>query len=850
MDNELLYSGKSIEEILREFSTSTTGLSEKEASLRLARYGANEIRSEKGKALSIFIRQFKSPFVYLLIGAAVISLFLKEFIDTLMIFAFVLINGLLGFYQEFKSEKLVEKLKSLIKTRAKVYRDGKIEVVDKAKIVKGDVILVEKGDVVPADIRLIKSQNLIIDESMLTGESAPAEKNTETKESAKEIFESKNLAFHGCHVISGFGEGVVIATGKETQVGKISELTSHIERRSGFESMVLNFSKFVLRLVLVTLTILFFTNLILKGFDINIGQTLLFTLALAISVVPEALPVITTITLSRGAFKLSKEHVVVKRLSAIEDLGNIEVLCSDKTGTLTKNELELKECISFNREKCLSFGAASSITFDDKTLKEDEFDFALWGKIGADIKKEIGDYEIIWRGPFDPEKRLSSVIVLNKKDNERYLIIKGAPEEIFSKSKFIVVGDETELFASHKDDFDKKFREFGKSGFRSLAVAFKKVGASDKYETEATDGLIFLGIFSFHDPLKATAKNAIASASKLNVEVKIITGDSLEVAEYVAREAGIIKPGEVGILGSDLARMSRDEFSDAVFHYDVFARISPGQKYEIIEEIQKKKPVGFLGEGINDAPALKLANVAIVVDSGADVAKEAADVILLRKDLQVIIDGISEGRKIYTNVIKYIKYTLTGNFGNFYAIAGISLITPYLPMLPSQILLTNLLSDLPLMAVASDNVDSQELRKPSQYNIREIALISVILGLVSSLADFAFFGLFFKYGEQNVQTMWFIESILAEIVLIFSIRTRFSIFKASLPRRTLVVACLAAIAITVALPFTLFGQRVFHFARPTLSFLAIIGALVAVYFILTEMVKIWYYRSSSKNGKR
>lgn len=850
MNLDFLYSGKSTEEILKEFSTSINGLSDKEADLRFAKFGPNEIRPKKLSAFAVLLRQFKSPFIYLLFGAAVISLFLKEFADTIMIFSFVLINGILGFYQEFKSEKLVEKLKLLVRSKARAYRNGKIEIINKSKIVKGDIVFMEKGDVIPADIRLIKSQNLIIDESMLTGESISVEKNSNIQSGITEIFKAKNLVFHGCHAISGFGEGVVIATGKETQIGKISELTGHIERKSGFESMVSNFSKFVLNLVLATLAILFLANLILKGFDINIGQTLLFTLALAISVVPEALPVITTITLSKGAFKLSKEHIIVKRLSAIEDLGNIEVLCSDKTGTLTKNEMELKDCVSLNEKKCFAFGAASATMYDQKTLKEDEFDFAIWSKINEDIKKEVKDYKIIWHEPFDPEKRLSSIVVLDKKDNEYYLIIKGAPEETFFKSQFILNDDRAEPFNQDKNIFDNKFREFGKTGFRSLAVAFKKVSAKQDYKKElSVNDFVFLGIFSFHDPLKSTAKEAIASANKLNIEVKIITGDSLEVAEYIAKESGILKDGEKGILGSEFTTMRRDEFSKAVFKYKVFARISPQQKYEIIHEIQKKKPVGFLGEGINDAPALKLANVAIVVDSGADVAKEAADVILLRKDLKVITDGISEGRKIYMNVIKYIKYTLTGNFGNFYAIAGISLITSYLPMLPSQILLTNLLSDLPLMAVAGDNIDTQELRKPSQYNIREIALVSVILGLVSSLADFAFFGLFFKYGEQNVQTMWFIESIFAEIILIFSIRTRLPIWKASLPNRILVIFCVLAIIITVVLPFTSFGQNVFHFARPTFQFLAMVGALVLVYFVLTEVAKIWYYKSFSSNNK-
>lgn len=842
------YSEKSAEEIFSEVKTSGQGLSEKEAQIRLLQLGKNEIAAQKWSALEILLRQFKSPFVYLLFGAAIVSLFLKEFVDTLMIAVFLAVNGFLGFYQEYKSEKIIEKLKSLVKEKAKVYRDGKIEIIDRSKIVKGDIVFFEKGDILPADARIIDCENLTIDESALTGESAPVAKNSEIRAGVKEVFQASNLAFWGTSVVSGSGRGAVVATGKDTQIGEISELAGKTERRSGFEQMVLNFSKFVLNLVFATLSILFFVNLILKGLDINIGQTLLFTLALAVSVVPEALPVITTITLSKGALKLSKKHVVIKRLSALEDLGNIEVLCSDKTGTLTENKLELKDCVSFSQNECLSFGIISATGYDPKTLKENQFDFAIWRKLDVKSQEEIAGKNIVWHTPFDPTRRLSSIAIFE--GGEYFLVIKGAPEEVFKKSKYILKGGKEEPFEPYREEFESKFRELGKNGFRALAVAFKKVPKKKEYGEKDEKDCVFLGMFSSYDPLKPTAKEAILGAERLKIEVKIITGDSLEVAEYVAKEAGILKGEEAGLSGADLENMSHEKFSEAVMACKVFARIPPEMKYRIIQEIQKHKPVGFLGEGINDAPALKLANVAIVVQSGADVSKEASDVVMLHKDLKVIVDGIHEGRKIYANIIKYIKYTLAGNFGNFYAIAGISLIIPYLPMLPSQILLTNLLSDLPLVAIANDTVDSQELRKPGQYNIRDIALVAVILGLVSSFADFAFFGLFFKYGEQTLQTMWFAESILAEIVLIFSIRTRLPILKAKPATKILVFSCLAAAAATIALPFTAIGQNLFHFIRPTANYMITISLLIIVYFILTEAVKVWYYRSHNHGNRK
>lgn len=833
-----------------EMKASQSGLSEKEAQIRLLQFGRNEITVKKWNAFEIFVRQFKNPFVYLLFGAAIISIFLKEFIDAAVIAVFLLFNGILGFYQEFKSEKIVEKLKSFIVEKAKVYRDGKLEIIDRLKVVKGDIVSVEQGDLIPADIRIVESINLTIDESILTGESATVVKNYGQMENAKEIFEAQNLGFFGTTVMSGSGKGIVVATGGDTQVGIISELAGRTERKSGFEDMVTSFSKFVLNSVLATLAVLFFANLILKGFDINIGETLLFTLALAVSVVPEALPVVTAITLSKGALKLAKEKVVVKRLSALEDLGNIEVLCSDKTGTLTKNELELANCMSFDQQNCFFFGAILATGYDEKTIKGNQFDFAIWQKTEDAIKQKILSQKVIWYSPFDPSRRISSITICDEDKNENYLIIKGAPEEILAKSKYISNDGKEELLEAHIDKFKSKFSELGRNGFRVLAVAIKKVPKKKEYGGKDEKDFVFMGFFSFYDPLKPTTKTAIEQAEKLKVEVKIITGDSLEVAEYVAKEAGILKDGEKGVSGRDLENMSHGDFTKAVIDLKVFARVSPEMKYRIIQEIQKHKPVGFLGEGINDAPALKLANVAIVVESGADVSKEVSDVVLLRKDLKVIVDGIYEGRKIYANIIKYIKYTLAGNFGNFYAIAGISLIIPYLPMLPAQILLTNILSDMPLVAVANDNVDHQELRRPGHYNIREMALIAVMLGLVSSFADFVFFGMFFKYGEQTVQTMWFIESILAEIVLIFSIRTRLPILKARPPTKVLIFSCLAAAAATIALPFTAFGQNVFNFIRPTKEFVLMIGVLIAVYFILTEAVKVWYYRSHNNGDIR
>ncbi|MFN3301722.1 MAG: magnesium-translocating P-type ATPase [Patescibacteria group bacterium] len=824
---------KNIEEILKELKTSERGLSEEEATKRLKIYGLNEIKAKEVELIDILFRQFKSPFFYLLFIASSIAFLIGEKIDGLLILIFLLLSVILGFFQEAKAEKAVSLLKKYLSVKTRVLRDGVIKTIDKKFLVPGDIVLLEAGSIVPADLRILKVKDFLIDESILTGESVPVSKIPQHFEKEpKEIFEAKNIAFSGTSVISGGAKGVVIGTGKETVFGEITKLVSGITRESVYEKDLLKFSKIILRIVVITITLVFLANLIIKGIT-DFFVFLIFSIALIVGIIPEPLPVVVSFSFSRGALRLAKEKVVVKRLSAVEDLGNIEVLCADKTGTLTENKLKLENIYSKDKTKCLLYGLFSS-PYVNKEIPSSlsPFDLALFEKASLEIREELGKIKVISEIPFDPFRSRNSILL--ERNGKRILIVRGAAEIILKLSSRFE-GD------FKVEEIKKGIEEEGKKGRRVLAVGYKEFEKDNFSENDERD-LIFLGYFSFLDPLKKTAKESIQLARKLGLQIKIITGDSKEVAGAVAKEVGLIKDPQKVILGETLNSLSEEEFEKACDEFVVFARISPQTKYKIVKTLSKKYEVGFLGEGINDAPALKAAHLALAVDNATDVAREVSDIILLKEDLKVIINGIKEGRNIFSNINKYIKRTISSNFGNFYSIAIISLAIPFLPILPTQILLVNLLSDFPLIAIASDSVDVEELKKPKYYQLNRMILLIFLLAIVSSIFDLIFFGLFKKVSPSLFQTLWFIMSILTEIFLIFSIRTSRFFLKARFPGFPLFIISLLTFFITIFLPFTNFGKTAFHFVAPPIFPLLIVLSLVFIYFIISEIVKLIYFR--------
>lgn len=828
------YTTKKIEEIFDIFKTGEKGLLSKEAEERLKKYGFNEVKTKKTTLFDVFLRQFKSPFVYLLIVATVIAFAVGEELDALVIAAFILINVFLGFFQEARAERAILILKKYFPSRARVLRDGEEKIIDKKFLVPGDVILLEQGNIAPADMMIFRSEHLLVDESVLTGESVPVSKiNQPLKERTKEIFEAKNIIFAGTSIISGEVEGIIIATGKETVMGEVTKLVSTISRESTYEKNLLKFSHLILKLVVITIVVLFLANLIIRG-TANILQFSVFCIALIVGIIPEALPLVAVVSLSNGALKLAKEKVVARRLSAVEDLGNIEVLCSDKTGTLTEGKMILEKVFAINKEKCLLYALlSSSYMEEDIESSLNPFDSAVFQQVDGDARASLNKFKIISEIPFSLD-RLRNSVLIKSQEGKTVLIVKGAPETILKLSSQFEDSQTLEQIR-------KQIQEEGKKGKRILALAYKEFDKKD-YTKDDEKNLTFLGYFSFRDPLKPTAKESIQLAEKLGVDVKIVTGDSKEVSGYVAKEIGLIKNPQEVILGEEMENLSDEEFMKICEKFSVFARISPQTKYKIVETLGKKYEIGFLGEGINDAPALKISNLAIAVEGAAEVSREVSDIILLEKDLKVIVNGINQGRNVFSNINKYIKTTLASNFGNFISIAIISLMIPFLPMLPIQILLVNLLSDFPLIAVASDKVDAEELSKPKYYQLNKVILLVVFLGLISTIFDFIFFGIFHKVEPSLLQTLWYIESILTEIMLIFSVRTAHFFVKTRRPSFPLAITAVVSILITVILPFTFWGNRIFRFTRPDVHSLLIVFVLVGSYLILSEIVKLIYFR--------
>jgi Mg2+-importing ATPase len=819
--------------LFSKLGTSSSGLTEEESRRRFLKFGENKIKTRDITALDIFRRQLKSPFVFLLFFAGILSFALGEKIDALMILVFVLINTTLGFYHEYKSEQTAKLLKKFLSPKVSVLRGGKKMITEVSLLVPGDIVFLEPGDIIPADIRFVEDYNLVVDESVLTGESVQVEKTSRPlSKKAEDIFTASNIGFSGTTVVGGSGVGVVFATGQDTCYAKIVKLTSETRKESSFEREIAKFSRFTLWVVLATLLFVVVTSIAIKP-DPSLVELILFSIALAVSVIPEALPVVITFSLSIGAYNLARKKVVVKRLTSVEDLGALEVLASDKTGTLTQNKLDIAEVFSDRRADTLFFSAlASYFAGSTRNAQNNAFDIAFKKSLGRKQLEKLKGYKKIGEIPFDPVRRRVTALLV---DSEKAVVIsRGSPEEVLRISRNV----------EDRARYERWMRDQGKLGRRCLAVAYREFKKEDLgvFDNELGEDmekdLDLLGLVSFSDPIKPSAPVAIQKARQLGVNVKIVTGDSPEVAGTVAKEIGLIEDSSKVLTGADLSKMSLKEMRQAVDEFSVFARITPEQKHKIIELIKEKHYVGFLGEGINDAPALKAANVAVAVEGASDIAREASDIVLLEKDLGVIIDGVEEGRRVFVNTSKYITATMASNFGNFFAIALITPFIQFLPLLPLQILLINLLSDFPMIGVATDNVDIDAVGKPKRYNLKSFVILAFSFGLVSTVFDFATFKYFSAGGEKYLQTYWFMESILTELMVVFVIRSAKPIFKAGAPSRAIVLLSVIAAVLTILSPFLSFGQAFFGFIRPSFDGVAAVALIVFAYLVASELLKL------------
>ncbi len=829
----LSFASQNQKDLEKQFSTNLEkGLSDDESIHRQKQYGKNVLENKKVTGWHILMRQFASPFMYLLLGAAVLSYFLGEKIDCAMIVIFIVINTALGFYQEYKSENIIKALKVFLKSYTVVRRDGVEKRIEKSELVPGDIVIIEPGDIVPADIRLLEVQGLEINESVLTGEAEGVNKSEAVLPKIKQLYEAKNIAFAGSTVSSGRGIGMVVGTGIHTAFGKISQLSSETVRISSFEIGMRKVSNMILKIVGVTFIFIFILKLLFSHTQSDLFEFIIFSIALAVSVIPEGLPLVITFTLSHGAKRLAKSNVVVKRLSSIEDMGSIEVLCSDKTGTLTENKMRIAEIQEYAKNETLFYARLASVMPTREQPVVNPFDEAIFSGIKKTETKLLQTYTKLSEIPFDPIRKRNAVLIQTDKNIE--LVVRGAYEEVAKLC--------SKIPAKVTKEYEQFILNQGKTGHRVLALAHKKISTKSCDIKKEENNLELVGLMSFYDPLKESSLEALEKAEALGVRIKILTGDSKEVSGAVGRQTGLITDESLVLTGEEFMALSEAEQKAAADTYTIFARVSPEQKYAIIETLQKSYTVGFLGEGINDAPALKVAHVGMVVSNASDVAREAADIILLEKSLSVIVDGIEEGRRVFANNVKYLKSTLASNFGNFYAVVVASFLAGYLPMLPIQILLLNLLSDFPMMSIANDTVDKAELEKPRHYNIRDIFLVCTILGIISTLFDFFFFGVFFQYGADTLRSNWFIASVITELAFLFSIRTKASMFKAVRPSKMVFALTGIAALLTVSLPFTRLGTQFFSLRPPTAQqILIILGALV-VYIFCTEVAKRYYYK--------
>ena len=827
------------DQVLAQLKTSQSGLSSQEVQSRLATYGPNEL-AEKQKRTGFveILYHLRNPLVLILLIAALISGFVGDVTDAIIIFFIVLLSIVLDVYQESKAQNAAEALKERVTTKATVLRDGVKQEVNLSEIVPGDIVYLIAGDLVPADCRLISAKDLNLNQSALTGEAFPVEKNAAPLSTVtSELTGWNNYVFLGTSVVSGTGTAVVAKTGSLTEYGGIAKELVTKAPETEFEKGLRRFGALMTEVTLFLVVFVFFVNAFFYAGSRSILQSLLFAVALAVGLTPELLPMIMSINLSRGAVAMSKKGVIVKRLASIQNFGNMDVLCTDKTGTLTENKLSLNEYEDLEGKeapKVLMYGYFNSVfdaglksPLDDAILQYKQFD--------------VNDVQKIDEVPFDFIRRRISVVV--EYEGQRLLISKGAPEEILKICAYCETDENlTDLTTVCQGKFEQKYNDLSAQGYRVLAVAYKKV-KDDKthYSIDDETDMVFLGFLSFLDPPKESAKESIRLLERDGVELKIVTGDNELVTKTTCEQLGFNIKGI--ILGNDIAQLQDDALARVVEDNNIFARVNPAQKDRVIRALRSNgHVVGYMGDGINDAPSLKTADVGISVENAVDVAKESADLILLRPDLTVLDQGVLEGRKTFGNTMKYIMMGVSSNFGTMFSVAGASLFLNFLPMTAIQILLNNLLYDLSEATIPTDNVDEEYIEKPKRLDISYIRRFMVIMGPVSSIFDFLIFFLMlvvFKAAVPVFQTAWFVESLATQTLVVFVLRTRKTPFYKSKPGRYLLISSLAVVAVAFALPYTPLGA-VFNFSPPPATFYLALAGLIAAYLLLAEVVKKWF----------
>jgi Mg2+-importing ATPase len=827
------------EQLLSALHTSRNGLQPADAEQRLKQYGLNTIRAQQqATALRLLLSQFKSPLVLILIFAAIVSGVVGEWVDAIIVIAIVLGSTILGFVQEYAASNAVEKLRSQVTIKSNLLRGGQPKMLPSEQVVPGDVVLLSAGSLIPADGIVLKADDFFINQAVLTGETFPVEKKPATVPANASLTERTNCVFMGTSVGSGTAQALIVQTGKTTVFGQVAEKLRLRPPETEFERGIRHFGILLTQVMLVMVVIVLAVNVFLAK---PVLDSLLFSLALAVGLTPELLPAIISITLAHGAQEMAKRGVIVRRLTSIENFGSMDVLCTDKTGTLTEGIVSLDGALDTQGQASESVLRYAYLNAHYQTGLSNSLDDAIQAaaqKAGLDISADQKVEEI----PYDFVRKRLSVVAANAQ-GERTLITKGALDNILSISSNFQRADGIHpLDAAARADIDQRYSEWSEKGFRVLGLATRTVAAQpEEYSQTDEKELTFAGFLLFFDPPKADVQQVIVDLAKRGVQLKIITGDNEKVARHVAEAVNL--PLQGVLTGSQLNDL-RDE---ALWHLaertTLFAEVDPNQKERIILALQKTRHVvGYMGDGINDAPALHAADVGLSVDTAVDVAKDAADFVLLKKDLAILRQGIDEGRVTFANTIKYILTTISANFGNMFSMAGASMLLSFLPLLAPQILLNNFLSDIPAITIASDNVDPEMVEKPHRWNTKFIRNYMVLFGLVSSIFDFLAFGtllFLFHASPDEFRTGWFVESLITELVIALVVRTRHLFFR-SRPGTLLLVSTLIFIGIALILPYLPFISVFGFVPLPAPLMLAMLG-LTALYVVATELTKKFFY---------
>jgi Mg2+-importing ATPase len=815
------------------------GLSAAEAAARRARYGPNLLRAAPTRGnLRLFLGQFTNPIILVLVAAAVLSYFLGDRPTAIIIVVIVLASGALGFWQERSANDAVAKLLAIVQVHATVLRDGQHVDIPVADVVPGDIQVLAAGDGIAADALLLISKDLYVDEATLTGETFPVEKTPGPVPPENPLAKRTGALFMGTHVVSGSGQALIVRTGMATEFGRISQRLGQRADEPEFERGIRRFGYFLVEVALVLVMAIFGINVYLHK---PVLDSFLFSLALAIGITPQLLPAVISINLAHGARRMADVKVIVKKLTSIENLGSMTVLCSDKTGTLTEGVVHLKQALDprgvdsadVHRWAYLNahFQTGFANPIDDSICATASYDVSEWRKLDEE--------------PYDfVRKRLS---VLLEHGGKRVLVTKGALTKVLAVSTQARLADgTTHPLGDVAEAVQTLYRDLSSQGFRTLGVALREDLPDDRIDKTSERDMTFVGLLVLFDPPKPDAKAAVAALTRLGVILKIITGDNALVAATSGREMGLQTPRVM--TGSEVTHLSEIALARRVPSVDIFAEVEPHQKEDILRAFHAAGDVvGFLGDGVNDAGALHVADVGISVNTAVDVAKEAAAIVLLDKDLSVLARGVEEGRTTFSNTLKYVFMATSGNFGNMFSMAGASLFLPFLPLLPTQILLLNLLTDLPAITISTDSTDPELVAKPRRWNVKFLRDFMLVFGPISSVLDYLTFAillLVLRVGEVGFRTGWFLESVCTAALIVLVFRTRRPFWR-SRPGPWLVIATVAVVAATVALPFTPLGP-LFHFQPIPPAFIAMVGVIIAVYIFMAEVAKhIFFLRATS-----